>query len=120
MHLFIAREAMDPHLRRILPILNPKTGFAKKIKRMAGAFLHCAVWYPRQWMYLSRWRNYAKVSGEIRHHIRFIEKTSHALARNLFEAMAIHQQGLEKRQQLLFRFVTIGTDLFAMAATCSR
>ena len=34
--------------------------------------------------------------------------------------MAIHQQGLEKRQQILFRFVNIGTDLFAMAAACSR
>ena len=120
MHLFIAREAMDPHLRRILPILDPKTDFAEKIKKMAGAFLHYAVWYPRQWMYLSRWRNYAKVSGEIRHHIRFIEKTSHKLARNLFEAMVIYQQGLEKRQQILFRFVNIGTDLFAMAATCSK
>ena len=120
MHLFIAREAMDPHLRRILPILDPKTGFGEKIKKVAGAFLHYAVWYPRLWMYLSRWRNYARVSPEIRHHIRFIEKTSHKLARNLFEAMVIHQQGLEKRQQILFRFVNIGADLFAMAATCSR
>ena len=42
------------------------------------------------------------------------------LARDLFHAMAIHQQGLEKRQQILFRFVNIGTDLFAMAAVCSR
>jgi len=120
MHLFIAREAMDPHLRRILPILDPKTGFGEKIKKMTEAFLHYAVWYPRQWMYLSRWRNYARVSPEIKHHIRFIEKTSHKLARNLFEAMAVYQQGLEKRQQVLFRFVNIGTDLFAMAATCSR
>src|SRR3989338_7993210 len=27
MHLFIAREAMDPHLRRILPLMSPKTPF---------------------------------------------------------------------------------------------
>ena len=56
----------------------------------------------------------------MKRHIRFIEKTSHKLARELFHAMARHQQGLEKRQQILFRFVNIGTDLFAMAATCSR
>ena len=34
--------------------------------------------------------------------------------------MAKYQQGLEKHQQILFRYVNIGTDLFAMAATCSR
>lgn len=120
MHLFIAREAMDPHLKRILPIMSSRTSFFDKIKKMGEAFLHYGIWYPRQWMYLSRWRGAAKVSSKIKTHIRFIEKTSHRLARDLFHAMAIHQQGLEKRQQILFRFVNIGTDLFAMTAACSR
>lgn len=120
MRLFIAREAMDPHLRRIFPIMSPKTPFGQKIQMLVKAFGFYSVWYPRQWMYLSRWRNYAKVSGAMRTHIRFVEKTSHKLARGLFHAMGKHQEGLEKRQQLLARFVNIGTDLFAMAATCSR
>jgi hypothetical protein len=120
MHLFIAREAMDPHLRRIFPILSPKTPLLEKFQKITEAFSHYAFWYPRQWMYLSRWRNYAKVSPVIRGHIRFIEKKSHQLARELFHAMAVYQQGLEKRQQILFRFVNIGSDLFAMAAACSR
>ncbi len=120
MHLFIAREAMDPHLKRILPILSSRTSFLEKIKKMTTAFFHYAVWYPRQWLYLSHWRGDAKVSRRLKEHIRFIEKTSHRLARDLFHAMAIHQQGLEKRQQILFRFVNIGTDLFAMTAACSR
>ncbi len=119
MHLFIAREAIDPHLKRILPILSSRTSLADKIKKIGEAFWHYAFWYPRQWMYLSRWRKHAKVSPAVKRHIRFVEKTSHKLARNLFHAMAIHQQGLEKRQQILARFVNIGTDLFAMAATCS-
>ena len=120
MRLFIAREAMDPHLRRILPILSSRTGFAEKIKKSAEMFWHYTFWYPRQWMYLSRWRNHAKVSARIRVHIRFIEKTGHRLARELFHAMAVHQRGLEKHQQILARFVNIGTGLFAMAAACSR
>ena len=33
--------------------------------------------------------------------------------------MAKHQNHLEKRQMLLGRLMEIGTDLFAMAATCS-
>ncbi|MBI3252788.1 MAG: acyl-CoA dehydrogenase family protein [Candidatus Omnitrophica bacterium] len=120
MHLFIAREAMDPHLKRILPLLSPRTGLPEKLKKMMAAFFHYAVWYPRQWVYLDRWRNHAKVSSVIWRHIRFIEKTSHRLARELFHAMAVYQAGLEKHQQILTRFVNIGTDLFAMAAACSR
>jgi len=120
MHLFIAREAMDPHLRRILPLMSSKTPFGEKLKKAGEMFFHYAFWYPRQWMYLSRWKNDAKVSPALKKHIKFIEKTSHRLARDLFHSMAVYQQGLEKRQQILFRFVNIGTDLFAMAAACSR
>ena len=120
MHLFIAREAMDPHLRRILPLLSSRTPFGEKLKKSAEMFTHYAFWYPRQWFYLGRWKNQAKVSPLVRRHIKFIEETSHKLARDLFHAMAIYQQGLEKKQSILFRFVNIGTDLFAMAASCSR
>ncbi len=120
MHLFIAREAMDPHLRRILPMISSKTPFGEKIKKAFEFFGHYAIWYPRQWVYLRRWKNYAKVSPTIKKHISFIEKTSHRLARELFMAMAVYQQGLEKHQQILARFVNIGTDLFSMAAACSR
>ena len=119
MRLFIAREAMDPHLRRILPMINSKTPFGQKIKKALEFFAHYAVWYPRQWVYLGRWKNHAKVSPVIKKHIAFVEKTSHKLARELFFAMAVYQQGLEKRQQILARFVNIGTDLFAMASSCS-
>ena len=120
MRLFIAREAMDPHLRRILPLMNPKTPVGEKLKKSAAMIWHYAFWYPRQWVYLGRWKNHTKVSGKIRGHIKYVEKTSHQLARELFHAMAIYQQGLEKHQQILARFVNIGTDLFATAAACSR
>ncbi len=120
MHLFIAREAMDPHLRRILPLMSSKTPVGEKVQKGLQAFGHYVLWYPRQWVYLSRWKNHVKVSGKIQKHLHFIEKTSHRLARDLFHAMAIYQQNLEKRQQILFRYVNIGTDLFAMSCSCSR
>ncbi len=120
MHLFIAREAMDPHLRRILPIIRSGAGFGEKAKKGLEAFLYYAAWYPKQWVGLSGLKNYGNSSPKIRKHLRFIERTSRRLARDLFHAMVIHQQGLEKRQQILFRFVNIGTDLFAMAAASSR
>ena len=112
MHLFIAREAMDPHLRRILPLMNGKFG------GLAQTSLYYAFWYPS--LYLPKGKGGVRVSSRLSPHLSFIERNSRKLARRLFQAMAIHQQGLEKRQQLLFRFVNIGTDLFAMAAACSR
>ncbi len=122
MHLFIAREAMDPHLRRILPLMSSRISAGEKIKKGFEAFGYYAFWYPRQWVYLGRWRSHVGAHGcaPLRGHLKFVEKSSHRLARGLFHAMAIHQQGLEKRQQILARFVNIGTDLFAMAATCSQ
>lgn len=52
--------------------------------------------------------------------MRYAEKTSRRLARSLFYAMAKHGPKLERQQILLGRFVDIGTELFAIVATCSR
>ncbi|OGW84108.1 MAG: DNA polymerase II [Omnitrophica bacterium RIFCSPHIGHO2_02_FULL_51_18] len=119
MRLFIAREAMDPHLKRILPLISGRSGFALKVSKFLEAFAHYGIWVPSQWLYVKHGVG-VKLGPRLQKHIRTVEKTSHRLARDLFFAMAIHQQGLEKRQQLLARFVNIGTDLFAMTATCSR
>lgn len=119
MRLFIAREALDAHAQRIFPLLDPKTAALSKIKLILQDLVHYALWYPGQWCYgvqKNRW----PVPGVLARHMRYIEKTAHRLARNLFHAMAIYQQGLEKKQQLLTRLVNIGTDLFAMSVSCSR
>ncbi|MBI4353390.1 MAG: acyl-CoA dehydrogenase family protein [Candidatus Omnitrophica bacterium] len=120
MHLFIAREAMDPHLRRIFPILSPKTSLGEKLKKLAEAFGYYASWYPKQWFSFDSKKPDAAVSPVLRRPLLFVSSASRRLARELFHAMAKHRQGLEKRQQVLFRFVNIGTDLFAMAASCAR
>src|SRR3989338_7572693 len=46
MRLFIAREAMDPHLKRILPLMSPKTPFGTKIKLLLSTGFHYAFWFP--------------------------------------------------------------------------
>ena len=38
----------------------------------------------------------------------------------MFHAMGVYQQKLERKQKLMGRLVNIGTDLFAMAAACSK
>lgn len=120
MRLFIAREALDAHAQRIFPILDPKTPWVEKLKRLLRAFGYYLTWYPRQWFYLVQEPTGVSVPGALRPHLRYIEKAAHRLARNLFHAMALYQQGLEKKQQLLTRVVNIGTDLFAMSAASSR
>ncbi|MBI4397847.1 MAG: acyl-CoA dehydrogenase family protein [Candidatus Omnitrophica bacterium] len=117
MRLFIAREAMDPHVRRINAMMSPKRSLASRLISAVQACFHYAVWLPQQWIYLPKMLG--KLHPRLRRHMRFVDKASHRLARNLFYAMAKYQQGLEKKQGVLFRLVNIGTALFAMSAACS-
>lgn len=120
MRLFIAREAMDPHLRRILPLMSPKVSIGEKLSKFVSMSFHYAFWLPKQYLPLSQGKPQEKIPSNLKKHVSYIEKTSRKLARSLFFSMAKYQQGLEKRQQILARYVNIGTDLFAMSATLSR
>jgi len=119
MRLFIAREALDPHARRIFPLLDPKVSLSDKIKMVTQLFLHYSVWFPKLWLPLNDTKGVEEVPSKLQHHIRFVNRSSRHLARNLFMVMMLYQQGLEKKQRLLARHVNAGTDLFAIAASCS-
>lgn len=119
MRLFIAREAMDAHVRRIMPIMSPKTKFGDRLKLMVQAIGYYAVWLPSQFFGRSSIPTNAAIPKELVCHMKFIEKASRRMARGLFFAMMQHREKLEAKQQLMTRIVNIGTDLFAMAATCS-
>lgn len=124
MRLFIAREALDPHLRIGAPVLDSRLGFGPRFRAALKAGWHYAGWYPLRW--LPDWLRPngggvpADAPHAIRRELRFIRRTSRRLARTLLHAMAIHGAKLEKRQMLLGRVVDIGTELFAMTASCSR
>lgn len=118
MHLFIAREALDPHMKLGMPVFNPKGGTAARLKgllKMGGFYAH---WYPRQWLTLGSRFSYGS-AGILGRHYRFIDRSAHRLARSIFHGMARYQLSLEKRQALLGRLVEIGVGLFAMAVTCA-
>jgi hypothetical protein len=53
-------------------------------------------------------------------HLKFARRTAKKLARSLYHAMVLNGPALEKQQVLLGRFVDIGTELFALTATCAR
>jgi len=119
MRLFIAREAMDVHLRFIFPLLNPKLSIGKKLKTALSAARFYLLWYPTTW-FPALPLPARHLSAKNQQHLHFIQSASKRLARQLFHAMASYQTRLEKEQLLLGYFVNIGTELFAMACSLAR
>lgn len=118
MRLFIAREALDPHLRAGGAVLNTRLPMKERAKAALKAGVFYAGWYPRQWLPFTV--GTPDVSGPLAKHLRYVRRTGRKLGRALFHAMLRHGPKLEKQQILLGRFVDIGTELFAMTATLSR
>jgi len=50
MRLFIAREALDPHLKIGGPVLNSKVPMPARCGAAARAAVHYARWYPGLFM----------------------------------------------------------------------
>jgi hypothetical protein len=119
MKLFLAREAMDRHLKKIGVLLSPRVSFGSKLVAALRALFFYAGWFPKQYLANLLPHNYPEL-GPLSKYYSFVHKTSHRLARALFSNMARHRQKLEKKQLILGRLMEIGTDLFAISATCSR
>lgn len=119
MRLFIAREMLDPHLKLSGPVLDSRKSMAARLRAALRAVVFYAHWYPRQWLPFPS-RRPADVPGRLLKHLRYAKKTSRRLALTLFHAMIRNGPKLEREQVLLSRFVDIGAELFAIAATCSR
>lgn len=118
MRLFIAREALDPHLKVGAAALNSQLPKSERMKAAMRAAAFYAKWYPRQ--FLPQFKVQGLKSKVLRSHLHYAETTARRLARSLFHAMAKFGPKLERQQVLLGRFVDIGTEVFAITATCAR
>ncbi len=114
MRLFIAREALDPHLKAAG---MKATGGGPNILK-AGKFY--AGWYPRTWLPNVSLPEGVEVHGKLRGHLRFVQRRGRQLARDLFHMMMRYQAGLQRKQYILGRLVDAGAELFAMTATIAR
>ena len=119
MRLFIAREAVDNHLRVAGDLVNPKAPAGRRALAALKAGLHYAWWFPTRflgWGFWPRFSAYGALAG----HVRYADRATRRLARSVFYAMVRFGPGLEKRQAVLGRLVDIGAEIFAMSASCIR
>src|SRR6267142_826370 len=118
MRLFIAREALDPHLKGGGAIFNTTLPMSERLKAVFTSGKFYAGWYPRQWFSTGAGK-VDNLHRDLQKHVDYSARTSKKLARGLFHAMARFGPKLDREQLLLSRFVGIATELFAISASCS-
>lgn len=119
MHLFIAREALDGHLRNAGGLFKKGASLWDKLKVVGKCALIYPTWYLKTWVgsLMSSFLNY---DGEIRDQLEWIEREVRRLGRTLFHQMVLKGPKLEMRQLILARLVDIGAELAVMSLVAAR
>lgn len=118
MHLLIAREAVDQHLKVAGDILEPDTELKDKAKAAVGAGKFYAGWLPKLVTGEGHKPGSYSEFGPLAEHLRFVERASRKQARATFYAMTRYQAKMERKQAFLGRIVDIGAELYAIASAC--
>lgn len=119
MHLFIAREALDGHLRNAGGLFKKGATLLDKLKTIGK----CALIYP-QWyignLFGSIFDKFTRFDDHLAKQLNWAETNTHRLALTLFHQMLLRGPKLEMRQLILARLVDIGAELAVMALVASR
>src|SRR3954471_9920497 len=118
MHLLIAREAVDEHLKVAGDLVSGDAALADKARAAARAGVFYAKWFPTLTVGAGQRPGSFAEFGELATHLRYVERHSRKLARSTFYAMGRYQARLEQKGHLLGRIVDIGAELFAIACAC--
>ena len=126
MHLLIAREAVDAHLKVAGDLIDPEADLKQKGRAAARAGAFYAGWLPKlatgPGQLPTSYREFHPGAGwaDLSGHLRRVERDARKLARSTFYAMSRWQGRMETKQGFLGRIVDIGAELFAMSAVCVR
>lgn len=120
MHLLIARDAVDAHLKAAGDLAVADASLARKVRAALKASGFYGRWLPT----LAAGRGSVPTAyagfGPLAEYLRYADRASRKLARSTFYGMARWQAALEHHQVFLGRIVDIGAELFAMSAVCMR
>jgi hypothetical protein len=119
MHLFLARESLDKHLKMAMPLLTKRTSLGEKFKTLIKCGMFYSVWYPKLWLG-GLFTSFSQFDDDLAEHMRWVESRTRKLARKLFHAMVLNGPKLEMKQLTLARIVDLGTELAVMALVASR
>jgi hypothetical protein len=120
MHLLIAREAVDAHLKVAGELIEPEADLRTKGRAAARAGAFYAGWLPKLAAGPGQLPNSYREFGPLATHLRYVERGARRLARSTFYGMSRWQGRMETKQGFLGRIVDIGAELFAMSAACVR
>ncbi|MGI8601613.1 MAG: acyl-CoA dehydrogenase family protein [Verrucomicrobiales bacterium] len=116
MRLFIAREALDPHLKAGAPLLDSRRPLRQRLRSFGGAI---RFYIPHVATLL--WPFGPKVdAGPFKSEAREIARLSRMLGRALLAALARFGPKLDREQLVLGRLVEAGAELMAASAAVSR
>ena len=119
MHLFIAREALDGHLRNAGGLFKKGATLLDKLKTIGK----CALIYPKWYLsnlFGSIFDKFIQFDDNMAQHLNWAERNTRRLALTLFHQMILRGPKLEMRQLILARLVDIGAELAVMALVASR
>jgi alkylation response protein AidB-like acyl-CoA dehydrogenase len=117
MHLLIAREAVDTHLKAAGGLLMGDGDAKAKADAAMKAGLFYGKWLPQLAVGKGQNPRSYEEFGPLAGDLRYVERASRKLARSTFYGMARWQAKLENKQTFLGRIVDIGAELFAISST---
>ncbi len=116
MRLFIAREALDPHLQAGAPLLDTRLPLKKRLAALPAAM---KFYMPHLLGILWPFQRIPNV-GPFRREARMVAKLSRKLARAMIVALARFGPKLDRQQLVLARLVDAGAELLAATASIAR
>ena len=101
MHLLIAREAVDEHLKAAGDLASADADLQAKARAAAGASGFYAKWLPQLVTGAGSVPTSYGEFGPLARHLRFVERSSRRLARQTFYGMSRWQAKMEHHQRFL-------------------